>query len=199
MHRVSVVLLIAAVAIAAPGPKDKPVYYYPVKVGDTLEYEARESDKTFLETEVVTNVEPKEGGTIVTVARKDAGKITPVSRVEVTAKGLARTWYLNEAADPPVPLLKLPATPGATWTDERTTTSDGLPISPVKYATVGVEDVEVPAGRFKAVRVDAEPTIGPRTIKHSFWYAPGVGVVKHITVRGPNERVVVLKSFTSGK
>jgi hypothetical protein len=62
----------------------------------------------------------------------------------------------------------------------------------------GPERVVVPAGTYRAVRVDMEmPYIDGRKgmAKRSYWYAPGVGRVKDVA----DGEVTVLKSFTPGK
>ena len=58
------------------------------------------------------------------------------------------------------------------------------------------EEVEVPAGKFKAIRVERSTDQ-----KHfeTVWYAAGTGVVKWVRGTGESEIVVVLKSFTQGK
>jgi hypothetical protein len=61
------------------------------------------------------------------------------------------------------------------------------------------EEVEVPAGKFKALRVEAEQELGANVFKSTLWYAPGVGLVKSVTNTNGTERVQVLKSFTPGK
>lgn len=66
--------------------------------------------------------------------------------------------------------------------------------------TTGGEEVEVPAGKFKAVRVEAEagfpaPFAVTRT---TYWHAPGVGVVKTVEQIKGGDRVEVLKAFTPG-
>ena len=56
------------------------------------------------------------------------------------------------------------------------------------------DEVEIPAGKFKAVRVElADPGAEART---TLWFAPAVGVVK--IASGANQ-VPVLKAFTPGK
>jgi len=67
--------------------------------------------------------------------------------------------------------------------------------------TVGmIEDVEVPAGKFHAVRVESEEPVGKElTQKTTTWYAPGVGWVKMVLQFGDAKEVKVLKSFAPGK
>jgi hypothetical protein len=69
----------------------------------------------------------------------------------------------------------LPATPGRTWQYEE------MGVLPVTYdgTIVGVESVEVPAGRFRCVKVRIVGTHEKvRMVERTSWYAPGVGLVK---------------------
>jgi len=57
--------------------------------------------------------------------------------------------------------------------------------------------VEVPACKYKAVRVDSKhPGPDGRPVCSTAWYAAGIGMVK--TAYGA-DRSIVLKSFTPGK
>ena len=64
------------------------------------------------------------------------------------------------------------------------------------------EDVEVPAGKYRAVRIDVEiesPGRAGETTRSSIWYAPRVGVVRQVHGEPDTGYVKVLKSFKSGK
>jgi hypothetical protein len=64
--------------------------------------------------------------------------------------------------------------------------------------TVGkVEEVEVPAGKFQAIRVEEKTDVLLESATR--WYAPGVGLVKAVSTLGKNEQIQVLKSYTCGK
>jgi hypothetical protein len=97
--------------------------------------------------------------------------------------------------DPPVCLLKLPAKPGDTWTTELS--GKGQPRKTI-YTYRGEEEVEVPAGKFKALKIESEMETG-KSVRATFWYVAGIGMVKSSTKFGDTERVYALKSFTAGK
>jgi hypothetical protein len=79
-------------------------------------------------------------------------------------------------------VLKAGLKPGGSWA-----VPDGGELK-----VYGPEVVEVPAGRFTALRVVWEQGGGTLTS----WYAPGVGEVKRVVTRGGEERVFrTLKSF----
>ena len=63
-----------------------------------------------------------------------------------------------------------------------------------------IEEVEVPAGKFTAIRVESEVSVGSPIpllrFKLTEWYAPGVGLVKMIGRYDNSVATRVLKSFT---
>ena len=62
------------------------------------------------------------------------------------------------------------------------------------------EKVEVPAGKFKSIRVEQETEANGKTVRYEEWYAPEVGLVKKVFHHlGAAKQVQVLKSFTPGK
>ncbi|WP_020474616.1 TapB family protein [Zavarzinella formosa] len=61
------------------------------------------------------------------------------------------------------------------------------------------EDVEVPAGKFKTIRLEMKSQVGRVKTEATYWYAPNLGLVKMTGMSGNLESVMVLKSFTPGK
>jgi hypothetical protein len=59
--------------------------------------------------------------------------------------------------------------------------------------------VEVPAGKFKALRVEWKTDENVLALTATRWYAPGVGLVKEVTSSGGAEQTQVLKSFRAEK
>src|SRR5688572_4730755 len=161
-----VLAALLAPAAAAPVPKDKKdVLYFPTAVGASWTYSAGKSEFT----EVVTSVERKDGGAVVVAISRDTkGRITPLYTYEVSAKGLFRVATGKTPLDPPRCLLKLPAKDGDTWDHEPKPKMGWKG----KYVFKGEEEVEVPAGKYKALKVEAElqATTGPN--RTTYWYAP---------------------------
>ncbi len=201
---VCAILGVCQVCEAAPALKNRDPYYYPTKVGDKRVYETSVADRVIeITTEVVTKVEMKDGRLQVSTKREiagkaigDAGKAIGDSTVEVSHKGVVAISIGGRALPILVPLLKLPAKDGDSW--------DYGPNMKPTFTVVKVdEEVEVPAGKFRALRVEWEINLEMQPIgkglKTTAWHAPGVGVVKTVTVSGGTERTQVLKSFTPGK
>lgn len=187
-----------AVAPAAPRPKEKAgsTPYYATRLGDRLVYDDRGRDRTW----EVTGVEEKEGETIVSVSEVVDTAKHPMEKVVVSAQGL-RKIELGQFKIEPWLCFKNSARPGDSW-DVQMDSQQNLQGHAGKM-TVGKEvEVETPAGKFRAVPVVGELTpldrmnnpAGPAE-KYTWWFAPGVGVVKMVW---PDGKARVLKAFIPG-
>jgi hypothetical protein len=190
------VTALLAASLAAPVPKEKPVLYLPTAVGTKLVYETTRDEKVICEvTEVVASAEAKGDGIVVTVEGEDSpgGGWTQV--FVVTAKGVS---FRLDADAEPEPVFKVGLKAGDTWKVEHAGPRKGLGTS--TFTAGKEEEVEVPAGKFKAIPVTRElPLDGRAGSKTTTWYAPGVGVVKKEADSRGGGGVTVLKSFTPGK
>ena len=194
-----VLLALGPAALAAPAPKDrKSDPYFPTTEGTKRVYETRTGENVSEHTEVVTKVEKKDGAFRVAVGQEVDGEMRVTSVFEVSARGVSRV--ANAAGDlpNPVPLLKLAAKPGDTWDWEREGPGGFGPVT-TRYTAGPEEEVEVPAGKFKALRVESATELKGRVTKYTLWYAPGVGLVKSVSTSGGPERNQVLKAFKPGK
>src|SRR5690242_18887752 len=97
------VLVEAGLAGSAPRLKDQPAGdYFPTTVGDRWVTEMQYGTNTSEYTEVVTAVDKKDGGLVVTVGREANGQLLPqTSEVRVTDKGLFRMSLLGTVYDEP--------------------------------------------------------------------------------------------------
>lgn len=199
-------MLTISVAIVSlvPVPKEEELFF-PTRVGAKWVYQY--SDGTEL-TSVVTKVEVKAGAKVVSVSRvgKD-GLLIHCYTKEVSPRGI---FVINigdppKDIDPPLCDLRLPCKTGEKWKVGPYTDLES-PYFGEKYEwmTRGWEEIKVPFGTFKAIRVEENRVFTPRmTWRYTTWHAPGVGVVKLVTDTddGHNRRIEresVLKSFTPG-
>jgi hypothetical protein len=177
-------------AVAAPAVKGKAVYYHPTKVGDTRVYVSNDGDETIESTDEVTKVEGKDDARLVSTRWKQ-GKGGGTETARVSEQGVVLLSTFNVKAH----VLRLPAKEGESWSDEQ----DFAGIK-TRHTTGKEEDVEVPAGKFKAIRMATEIRVNGETkITILSWYAPQVGLVKSVMRVGGKEDVRELKSFTPGK
>ncbi|HET6576042.1 MAG TPA: hypothetical protein VFG68_20745 [Fimbriiglobus sp.] len=190
----SALVLLLAVAPAAPVPKEKAKTpnYYPTALGSRWVYKV---GATEIATEV-TAVESKSGARLATIATLVNGKAVATERISVTAKGVFRDRINKADLKPPACILKSPLKSGDKWEVDSSVQGQ---VTKMSFTTGGSEEVEVPAGKYKAHRVDADGTIAGAQTGVTYWFAPDVGVVKiRYTIAG-NESVLELKSFTAGK
>jgi hypothetical protein len=188
-------LLALPLAPGAPRPKEKerPPSYFPVQVGFKGVYDEGRFETTW----EVAAVEEKDGETVVTIHQISAdGKTEPYEKVSVSAKGLYRLEVFKFRVDPYC-FLRFPVKKADSWEYD---VAGQAGLRGVKGTmTVGpVEEVEVPAGKFKAVRVDmvvtrANDAALAQPERGTVWYDPEVGLVKLTSDQGFTR---VLKSFT---
>jgi hypothetical protein len=179
-----VALLTASVTFAAPAPKGKDAVYFPTKEGDTRLYEVRVGDKVESGyTDTITTVEKKDGAVHVTITREYSGSQVYVTTIAVSSEGLFRVAANGDVLAKPILLLKTPPKVGTKWE------LDGG----AQYTVTKEEEVEVPAGKFQAVRVESVAGDSKTTL----WFAPNVGLIKMATEG--SDRVQVLKEFKAGK
>jgi hypothetical protein len=195
----SLALIAARPAAAAPALKESAEGpYFPTRVG--ARWVTETGGKEYAH--VVTAVTRDGKETVVAVGREETvgagpGKgrrvITPQRTVRVSADGLSLTRDFFGELDSPYLLLRVPAKRGDAWTGRL---DQGAFWVRGKRTVAGVEEVEVPAGRFRTVRVewDRDQPGGP-DFRTTIWYAPGVGEVK-IALDG--KPWTVLKSFAPG-
>jgi hypothetical protein len=186
-------LSLIAPALAEPAPKeqDADVLYFPTEIGAKWVYQIEGSDKEVVK--FISDVKVREKETVVTVrggANKEKAPIVQV--VAVSSKGLFLMQESVSRVDPPYCILKLPHVDRAKTDYE--VTFDKVKIKGTMIA-FGPEKVKVPAGVFEAIRVESSHKFLDKIEKGTFWYAPGVGLVKS---KG-NDTECVLKSFTPGK
>lgn len=196
MRLTAIALFVSCLPLtAAPVPKGKAPLYHVTKVGDKLTYEVKSGDSVSEHTDTVTAAEEKDGAVVVTISRGAPGRAKPAEKIMVSDKGLMVVSDDFREYDPPVARLKLPAIAGDEWDSTPANAKLG-DVTGRKNKVVGEEEVEVPAGKFKAIRVDTTVSLSGERFVVSQWYAPGVGVVK--MVKGKHS-VKVLKAYTPAK
>lgn len=199
-------LLAPSDTFAVPEAGVKKELYFPTTVGAKRVMGRKGSGGMFDTTETVTQLEEKDEVYTVTVERVKATeranvpKEVAVAVYRVSAKGVFLVSVGDAVNDPPAAVLKRGVKIGYTWAshEKMPTVANGIGglTSKWTYYTLGTEVVvEVPAGRYRAVRVECVTENGG-THKSTSWHAAGVGLVKYTTGEGA---VTTLKSFTPGK
>lgn len=162
--------------------------YFPTTVGSKWVYDYNGKE----ETEEITAVEKKDTSFVVTVKGTNYLKGTINKQFVVSTENLVQTKSNIGTGQPPMILLKLPGKAGQTW-ETYLGGHPGMGKNTVKAC--GAEIIEVPTGKFEAIRVETKFFSPGGWTEARYWYAPGVGLVKE--TYGDNVRK--LKSFTPGK
>jgi hypothetical protein len=92
----------------------------------------------------------------------------------------------------PLQLFKFPLTKGESWQGEARSSSGSVLY---RFRSVGEEEIEVPAGKYKAFRVDWTIEQGAAGTVGSTWLARSVGMVKQTYRAGQAESVLQLATF----
>jgi hypothetical protein len=185
-----------SLAESAPRPKegDKPLLYLPTTVGDqrVLQVDSKGGEVI----EWVKRVEKKGEMTVVYFGREQDGPA--LYAYGASPDGVFRISNGSFIYDPPYRLLKLPAKEGEKW-ESVSPAMGGAPKYVFKFTSGTEEEVEIPAGKFKAIRVEAEEETNGLVTRTTYWFAVGLGAIKIRTRYKDVERVQVMKSFTPAK
>jgi hypothetical protein len=159
--------------------------YFPLRVGDTWTYRnTSEGGYTWK----VLSEEPHEGGPTRYVVEFSSG--VKINNVFSKANGWvlfhSETYPEHEGLqstyDPPKQYLPNPLVVGQKW---EWSGKDPTQVEhQEKNRVVGVENVTVPAGKFRAMKVVSEISGASVPMIRTSWYADGVGLVKTTTEGG---------------
>lgn len=186
-------LAIAPAAPIPPPPKTPPLYF-PTKVGTKWVYQAEGEKKESVE--VVMEVAEKDGAKLVRIGYESKAKMIFDHTISVSEKGLCIIDSQISPLDEPFWLLKLPHKANNKW-DVVVAPTVFDPLKGTALAD-GPEKVDVPAGKFEAIRVKTVLQYDNGQLQITTWYAQQVGKVKEVK-DGVIKSVEVLKSFSPGK
>lgn len=153
----------------------------------------QEGDRKVIEE--ITASEEKDGKTFVTISEGVLGERSTSKHFwAVSNKGIFWIGEVFAKADDPVCFLKLPHVSGQKWKAD--VFIDGTKLTTTSCSAHGPEQVEVPAGKYQAIRVEETIDLGDGSAPGlaRTWYAPGIGKVVFC-----NGATRVLTSFTPRK
>lgn len=187
-------VLAAGVSVAAPLPEDadRPAYFHPTAVGTRWVYHCKRIIGSEDDTEVITAVKWRGREAYVSIAGDRNRKLTPFRTMWVKADGVYCVDYGDgKKFDWPRCHIRTPLRPGTAW-------EACWPEAKWLWTARAVEEVVIPAGKFRAVRVEVLfRGMDSKLFRGTEWYVEGIGRVKSTNDVG--ETVEVLKSFTTGK
>jgi hypothetical protein len=177
--------LVSAAVANKPKPPKPAGDYFPLRVGDSWTYRNTEEGGYTLK---VLSEEPHTGSASRFVVELNSGVkiIHKFSKVEGWVLFHSESYPEHEGLqatyDPPKQYLPNPLVVGREW---RWTGKDPTQVEHQESSkVVGMEEVTVPAGKFRAMKVVTEITGGGAAKTVTNWYADGVGLVKSTTDGG---------------
>lgn len=185
-------VLLSLLFIAIPAMADD-AEYYPVKIGTQWTFKIGEQADRFVWTAVKTEKVGTQECIVFEGKLKD--QVVGSEHVAILKNGIFRFKLGENVIDPPVCFFKSNAK-GESWKQDfklgETSTS-------AKY-TASIEDVEVPAGKYKdAILIQTEASDKDAQVKASIWFVKNVGMVKQSFEFGNVKYSLVLEKMEEPK
>ncbi len=192
------VLMISSAAVAQDEAtdKEKAPNYYPLTLGTKWIYELRGDGQKKKLTNQVAKIETIDGKKLAVVETLMDGTVTGTAHIAVTDKGVMCHRMNGVELSPPICVLKYPYKKDETWEVETTLGAEKMT---VKMKAGDSEEVTVPAGKYKALKVDMDRTVAGMQASATSWFAPDVGVVKQTMAVGGSTATLELEKFEAGK
>ena len=162
--------------------------YFPLNVGDSWNYRSTTADGKQSDFTIKVLNETKENGNPLYLV-ETVSTFQPIHDWYSKPSGwvlMHRQEYVKAGQkaeyQPTKQFLKNPLTSGDSWTWKGKGMM-GLEIEESNEVS-GPETVTVPAGKFEAMKVMTKVVQGGAPVTKTYWYAPGVGLVKSMTDTG---------------
>jgi hypothetical protein len=172
--------------------------YYPMKVGTKWHYEvdAGTGQKVQLVSEI-GGVEDMRGKSLARLEVAANGKKLPTTEHLWSDKnGVYRVRMNAMEVEPPICLIKYPLKEGQRWGGETSAAGQRMKVD---CSEGKPEDVQVPAGKYRAIPCTITVTQGPVKLKNVFWFAEDVGIVKQRSEVGPQTVTLELTKYEAAK
>lgn len=158
------------------------VAHYPLEQGLRWDYVLRQTHQGHPMPErsmtmgIAESTRREDGSVEATLQRRYKDLQLPATRVVADGSRVVLARAADPLTGPSLTILRWPASPGDVWQGRPLPTGNSEAV-----VVIGEETVEVPAGRWKALRVDHRLTYadGDGDVL-SYWYAQGVGCVRMI-------------------
>ena len=177
--------------------------YFPIEVGNSWKYRSTTADGKQSEFSIKVLSEAKESGSTLYLV-ETVSTFQPIHDWYSKPNG----WVLMQKQEyvktgnkaeyqPTKQFLKNPLASGDSW-HWKGKGMMGLEIDESNQVA-GPETVTVPAGKFEAMKVMTNVVQGGARVTKTYWYAPGVGLVKSMTDTGSVKSTTELLEYTGTK
>jgi hypothetical protein len=177
------------------GDKENPDYY-PLKPGTKWDYQVNAQGKTVKVTNVIDKTEMVKGESLAVLKTLVNGQASATEKLSSNRQGLFRHQTNGMDTIPPICLLRYPVKPGDKWEGEH---QSGAEKSKVEVKVGKFEEVQVPAGKYKAITSTLTTSIKGQNITTTYWFAPNVGIIKQTAMIGPLNITMELEKFHPAK
>lgn len=197
---ITVLLALCTVTLSGKPVGEKPekqLDYYPLGVGTKWHLQLDVNGRMLTMVSQIAKIETIDQIRLARLEVAVQGQaVTVTEHLSTSDKGIFRHRTNGLEMDPPLCMLKYPIKEGETW---RTKTKVGPQVLPIECIVGKWEQVEVPAGKFKAIKVNITTEEAGQPIVTDYWFAAGVGVVKQTADFGGLKIVTRLEKFEPGK
>jgi hypothetical protein len=207
MRALLALVLISLTLIAATAQKrdEPPPDYFPLRVGDWWKYRSTTADGKQLEftMKVLADEKQADGTSLYQVEIQTAFQpihewySKPAGWVLWRREAYPKNEALKVEFQPARQYLKNPLASGAAW-QWKGKGMMGVDIDE-SDRVIGSELVEVPAGKFQAMKVETRITQGGTPVTKTYWYANWVGLVKSMTDTGSVKSTTELLDYSFKK
>jgi hypothetical protein len=157
------------------GTKETKDNYYPLQVGNEWHYQLSVMGITKNMVTRIAKIENIDGKSLARLEAEVDGMAAATSEhLTQTDKGIFRHRNNGMEIDPPICLLRFPAKAGDKWDGK---VMVGKEKANYKCETTE-EEVQVAAGKFKALKVGVHLEANGQKVDTSYWFAKDVGFVK---------------------
>lgn len=171
-------------------PKSPPTYF-PFEIGNQWEYDLTLNGNVASYVERLARTETVDGVALVVLESELNGKVIATEHLRQAGNGVFLHRKAALDVTPPVLMLKNPLKAGDKWSGTALIGPDKTTFT----AETGEEDVAVPAGRFKTIRVKHTIVEKGKTMVSTWWCALNVGNVKQTVEAEGMSFVAELRKF----
>jgi hypothetical protein len=188
------VVLVSAAVASADG--EKMPDYFPLKEGTKRHYRVNANGQPGQLTTHVVKIEKSDGQELARMETVAPGSAMLTEHLSSSPKGVFRHRSNGVEAAPPVCVLKYPVKKGESWETDYKAGSQTIKMT---SRVTGEEEVEVPAGKYKAITVEAVADVAGMKTTTTYWFAADVGIVKQVASIGGFMVTLELEKFEPGK
>ena len=202
---VLLLMSLALLTVMAQKSQEPPPDYFPLRVGDSWKYrsttaEGKQSEFTI---KVLSTDKQGDGTSLYLVETLSTFQpihdwySKPSGQVLMHRIAYPKNEALKADYQPTKLYLKNPLSVGSAW-EWKGKGMMGVDIEESSRVT-GVEAVEVPAGKFQAMKVETKVIQGGTPVTKTYWFANWVGMVKSMTDTGSVKSTTELLDYSFKK